>query len=93
MIRLYAYTSIERTDYRGDIFESDKAVRCKQTTGPLDAASFAYIYIYIYIYKLVACFNFYGQFGRDIAVCDYVFVRFLHFKANVLFTILASCMH
>ena len=35
----------------------------------------------------------YGQFGRDIAVCDYVFVRFLHCKANVLYTMLASCMH
>ena len=88
-------TCIERTAYRGDIFESDKADRCKKTAGPLDAASFAYIYIYIniYIYRLVACFILYGQFGRHIAVCDYAFVRFLHFKANVLFTMLANCMH
>ena len=43
-------TCIERTTYRGDIFESDKADRCKQTAGPLNAASIAYIYIYIYIY-------------------------------------------
>ena len=41
-------TCIERTAYRGDSFESDKADRCKQTAGPLDAASFAYIYIYIW---------------------------------------------
>ena len=67
--------------------ESDKADRCKQTAGPLDAASFAYIN------RLVACFILYGQFGRDIAVYECVFVRFLHCKANVLFTMLASCMH
>ena len=60
-------TCIERTAYHGDIFESDKADRCKQTAGPLDAASFAYIYIYI-------CFILYEQFGRDIAVCECVFV-------------------
>ena len=77
---------IERTAYRGDIFESDKSDRCKQTAGPLNAASFAFIY------GLVSCFILYEQFGRDIAVCDCVFVRFLHCKANVLFTMLASCM-
>ena len=38
-------------------------------------------------------FYLYRQFGRDNAVCDCVFVQFLHSKANVLFTILASCMH
>ena len=87
MNRPLCCTCIERTAYRGDIFESHKADRCKQTAGPLDAASFALIY------KLVACFILYGQFGRDIAICDYVLVRFLHFKANVLFTMLATCMH
>ena len=50
-VTLYCYdpslccTCIERTAYRGDIFESGKADRCKQTAGPLDAASFVYIYI------------------------------------------------
>ena len=47
-------TCIDRTAYRVDIFESDKADRCKQTAGPLDAASFAYIY------RLVAWFILYG---------------------------------
>ena len=45
-------TCMERTAYRGDIFESDKADRYKQTVGPLIAASFVYIYIYIYIYDI-----------------------------------------
>ena len=48
--RLLCCTCTERTAYGGDIFEPDKADRCKQTVGPLDAVSFAYIYIYIYIY-------------------------------------------
>ena len=92
MNRPLCCTCIERTAYRGDIFESDQADRCKQTIGSLDAASL-YIYIYIYIYRLVASFILYGQFGRDITVCDCVFVRFLHGKANVLFTVLANYMH
>ena len=87
-------TCIERTAYRGDISESDKADRCKKTQVHwMQPVLHIYIYIYIYIYRLVAWFILYGQFGWDITVCDYAFVQFLHFKANVLFTMLASCMH